>query len=254
MQDGVPASSTEKALEQIERAKVGGGRLLSREGEPNPFKHAMVTMGAQPFTGGPKSSSNIVTGSNMGEISVELIKSEDRNRTAPQISALWRERIGPLPGIKQLYFGGVAAGGSKTAIGVEISGQDLNRMTQAAQAIKERLGTYEGLFDISDTYAGGKRELKLKLKPEGRALGLTHADLGRQVRQAYYGEEIQRIQRDRDEVKVMLRYPLADRKTLTALDNLEYVHPTGSRRLLPRWQPSNWDGATRRLIEPTATE
>ena len=178
-------------------------------------------MGAQPFTGGPKSSSNIVTGSNMGEISVELIKSEDRNRTAPQISALWRERIGPLPGIKQLYFGDVAAGGSRTAIDIEISGQDLNRMTQAAKAIKERLATYEGLFDISDTYAGGKRELKLRLKPEGRALGLTHADLGRQVRQAYYGEEIQRIQRDRDEVKVMLRYPLADRKTLTALDNLQ---------------------------------
>ena len=140
----------------------------------------------------------------MGEISVELIKSEERNRTAPQISALWRERIGPLPGIKQLYFGDVAAGGSRTAIDIEISGQDLNRMKLAAKAIKERLATYEGLFDISDTYAGGKRELKLRLKPEGRALGLTHSDLGRQVRQAYYGEEIQRIQRDRDEVKVML--------------------------------------------------
>jgi multidrug efflux pump subunit AcrB len=220
MQDGVPASSTEKALDQIERARLEVIDFLSKEGEPNPFKHTMVTMGAQPFTGGPKSSSNIVTGSNMGEISVELIKSEERNRTAPQISALWRERIGPLPGIKQLYFGDVAAGGSRTAIDIEISGQDLNNMTQAAMAIKARLATYQGLFDISDTYAGGKRELKLRLKPEGRALGLTHADLGRQVRQAYYGEEIQRIQRDRDEVKVMLRYPLADRKTLTALDNL----------------------------------
>jgi multidrug efflux pump subunit AcrB len=227
MQDGVPASSTEKALEEIERARLEVIDFLSSEGEPNPFKHAMATMGAQPFTGGPKGSSNIVSGSNMGEISVELIKSESRNRTAPQISALWRERIGPLPGIKQLYFGDVAAGGSRTAIDVEIGGQDLERMTQAAQVIKDRLATYEGLFDISDTYAGGKRELKLKLKPEGRALGLTHTDLGRQVRQAYYGEEIQRIQRDRDEVKVMLRYPLADRKTLTALDNLRIRSPKG---------------------------
>ena len=65
----------------------------------------MKTMGAQPFSGGPKSSSNIVTGSNLGEISVELIKSEDRTRSAPQISALWRERIGPLPGVKEMYFG-----------------------------------------------------------------------------------------------------------------------------------------------------
>ena len=151
MQDGVPASSTEKALEQIERARLEVVDFLGSEGEPNPFKHAMATMGAQPFTGGPKSSSNVVTGSNMGEISVELIKSEERNRTAPQISALWRERIGPLPGIKQLYFGDVAAGGSRTAIDIEISGQDLNRMKLAAKAIKERLATYEGLFDISDT-------------------------------------------------------------------------------------------------------
>ena len=62
--------------------------------------------------------------------------------------------------------------------------------------------------------------MKIRLKPNGHSLGLTQADLGRQVRQAYYGEEIQRIQRDRDEVKVMLRYPLADRKSLTALTNL----------------------------------
>jgi multidrug efflux pump subunit AcrB len=89
------------------------------------------------------------------------------------------------------------------------------------------LATYEGLFDISDTYSGGKREMKIRLKPNGRSLGLTQADLGRQVRQAYYGEEIQRIQRERDEVKVMLRYPLADRKTLTALSTLRVRAPNG---------------------------
>lgn len=220
MQDGVPAASTEKSLAEIEDARIKVIEFLKSEGESNPFKHTMITMGAQPFSGGPKSSSSVVSGSNMGEISVELIKSEGRNRTAPQISALWRERIGPLPGIKQLYFGDVAAGGSKTAIDIEIAGKDLNRMSLASQALKDRLNTYQGLFDISDTYSGGKRELKLRIKSEGRSLGLTQADLGRQVRQAYYGEEIQRIQRDRDEIRVMLRYPLADRKTLTALDNL----------------------------------
>ena len=227
MQDGVPAISTEKALAEIERARRKVIGFLGKEGEPNPFKHAMITMGAQPFAGGPKSSSNIVSGSNMGEISVELIKSEGRTRSAPEISALWRERIGPLPGIKQLYFGDVAAGGTRTAIDIEIAGHDLDSMTAASKEIKERLGTYDGLFDISDTYGGGKRELKLKLKPEGRSLGLTQADLGRQVRQAYYGEEIQRIQRDRDEVKVMLRYPLEDRKTLTALNSLRIRTPQG---------------------------
>ena len=187
----------------------------------------MKTMGAQPFSGGPKSSSNIVTGSNMGEISVELIKSEERTRTAPQISALWRERINPLPGLKEMYFGDVAAGGSRTAIDIEISGNNLEKMSLAAEKLKAKLENYEGLFDISDTYSGGKREMKIQINPNGRSLGLTQADLGRQVRQAYYGEEIQRVQRDRNEVKVMLRYPLSERKTLTALSNIRIRTPIG---------------------------
>ena len=72
-----------------------------------------------------------------------------------------------------------------------------------------------------------KRELKLKLNSAGRALGLTESDLGRQVRQAYYGEEIQRLQRDREELKVMLRYPLQDRKSLSALESLRIRTPEG---------------------------
>ena len=227
MQDGVPAKTTEKAILEVERARLEVVDYLEQQEEPNPFRYVMKTMGAQPFSGGPKSSSNIVTGSNLGEISVELIKSEDRTRSAPQISALWRERIGPLPGVKEMYFGDVAAGGSRTAIDIEIAGHDLEKMSVAADKLKNKLATYEGLFDISDTYSGGKREMKIRLKPNGRSLGLTQSDLGRQVRQAYYGEEIQRIQRDREEVKVMLRYPLADRKTLTALSNLRVRAPNG---------------------------
>ena len=227
MQDGVPPSATENSIALVEKARLEVIDYLKSQGEPNPFKYDMITMGAQPFSGGPKSSSNIVSGSNIGEISVELIKSEDRTRTAPQISALWRQRIAPLPGVKQLYFGDVAAGGSKTALDIEIAGQDLSAMTKAAYALKEQFKTYQGLFDISDTYSGGKRELKLNLNSLGYSLGLSQAALGRQVRQAYYGEEIQRLQRDREEIKVMLRYPLKDRKSLSALSSLRVRTPKG---------------------------
>ena len=225
MQDGVPAETTEKALLEVERARLEVVDYLVGQNEPNPFRHVMKTMGAQPFSGGPKSSSNIVTGSNMGEISVELIKSEKRTRSAPQISSLWRQRIGPMPGVKEMYFSDVAAGGSRTAIDIEIAGHDLEKMSEATEKLKAKLATYNGLFDISDTYSGGKREMKIRLNANGRSLGLTQADLGRQIRQAYYGEEIQRIQRERDEVKVMLRYPLADRKSLTALSSLRVRAP-----------------------------
>ena len=147
MQDGAPAATTENALLEVERARLEVVEYLQNLNEPNPFRYVMKTMGAQPFSGGPKSSSNIVTGSNMGEISVELIKSEERTRTAPQISALWRERINPLPGLKEMYFGDVAAGGSRTAIDIEISGNNLDKMSLAAEKMK-RTENYEGLFDI----------------------------------------------------------------------------------------------------------
>jgi multidrug efflux pump subunit AcrB len=227
MQDGVPAATTEKSIAVIERARLEVVKYLKSQGEPNPFKYNMTTMGAQPFSGGPKGSSEVATASNMGEISVELIKSEDRTRSAPQISGLWRERIGPLPSVKKLFFGDVAAGGSKTAIDIEIAGQNLTDMKHAAQRLKVHFNKYEGLFDISDSYSGGKKELRLNLNSAGRALGLTESDLGRQVRQAYYGEEIQRLQRDREELRVMLRYPLEDRKSLSALESLRVRTPKG---------------------------
>ena len=77
MQDGVPAQTTEKAILEVERARLEVIDFLNEQNEPNPFRYVMKTMGAQPFSGGPKSSSNIVTGSNLGEVSVELIKSEN---------------------------------------------------------------------------------------------------------------------------------------------------------------------------------
>ncbi len=227
MQDGVPAETTQKALAEVERARLETIDYLIEQKEPNPFRYVMKTMGAQPFSGGPREDADIATGSNRGEISVELIKSEDRTRSAPQISALWRERIGPLPGLKQLFFGDVAAGGSKTAIDLEIAGQDLKAMGVAADLVKKKLASYEGIFDVTDTYSGGKREMKIEINANGLALGLTQADLGSQIRQAYYGEEIQRIQKERDEVKVMLRYPLKDRKTLTALHDLRVRTSSG---------------------------
>ena len=105
MQDGAAADHCKNALLEVERARLEVVEYLQNLNEPNPFRYVMKTMGAQPFSGGPKSSSNIVTGSNMGEISVELIKSEERTRTAPQISALWRENKSTA-GLKEMYFGG----------------------------------------------------------------------------------------------------------------------------------------------------
>jgi multidrug efflux pump subunit AcrB len=97
-----------------------------------------------------------------------------------------------------------------------------------AAEIKEQLATYPGVREISDSYRAGKAEVELDVTAEGQAAGLTLADLGRQVRQAFFGEEAQRIQRGRDEVKVMVRYPEAERRSLGALERLRIRLPDGT--------------------------
>ena len=83
-----------------------------------------------------------------------------------------------------------------------------------ANRLKAELGTFAGVYQISDSFRDGKRQLELDIKPQAEILGLTRRDLARQVRQAFYGEEAQRIQRGRDDVRVMVRYPEDERRSL----------------------------------------
>ena len=93
--------------------------------------------------------------------------------------------------------------------------------------MKARLLQYPDLFDISDTFENGKPELKMKIKPEAELLGLTMTDLARQARQSFFGSEAQRIQRGREDVRVMVRYPLRERSSLSNLESMRVRTPTG---------------------------
>ena len=104
---------------------------------------------------------------------------------------------------------------------------DLDRLRAAAVAVKQRLLEYSGVYEVTDSFRAGKEEVKLGIKPSAEALGLTLQDLGRQVRQAFYGEEAQRIQRGRDDVRVMVRYPRDERRSLGDLENMRIRTPDG---------------------------
>ena len=93
--------------------------------------------------------------------------------------------------------------------------------------LKAKLAEYPGVFDIGDSFQGGKDEIQLDILPAAETLGLTLDDLARQVRQAFYGAEAQRIQRGRDDVRVMVRYPESERRSLSDLDNLRIRTPDG---------------------------
>ena len=105
-------------------------------------------------------------------------------------------------------------------IEIRLTGPDVEDLKEAAEVIRNRLAQFEGLYDIRDTFTESKREIKIHLKERVRILGLTTADLARQVRQGFYGEEIQRVQRDREDIRIMVRYPREER---VSLGNLELI-------------------------------
>ncbi len=108
-----------------------------------------------------------------------------------------------------------------------MSGANYQRLEQAAVELEAELGEYTGVFDIRNTALAGGDEIKLTIKPEAEALGLTMSSLGRQVRQAFYGEEAQRIQRGKNEIKVMVRYPREERRSVADLENMRIRTPGG---------------------------
>ena len=111
---------------------------------------------------------------------------------------------------------------------MQLTGPEVEELTLLANQLKQELGTYAGVYEISDSFRAGKKEIKLNIKPAAEMLGLTLADLGRQVRQAFYGEEAQRMQRGRDDVRVMVRYPEARRRSVSDLENMRIRTPEGA--------------------------
>ncbi|MBN2887676.1 MAG: efflux RND transporter permease subunit [Chromatiaceae bacterium] len=157
--------------------------------------------------------------SELGQVSLELAPPEERalTVTTSEIVSAWRRAIGPIPGAKELNFRAeIGRGGAP--IDVQLTGQNFAALSEVADAVRRRLAEYPGLFDIQDSFQDSKAEIKLAIRPEAELLGLSVDDLGRQVRQAFFGAEAQRIQRGRDDVRVMVRYPEAERRSVASLD------------------------------------
>jgi multidrug efflux pump subunit AcrB len=191
-----------------------------------------TTIGDQPASrgGGPVRGTGVGGGTHLAEVNIELISSEERNsktESATKMENRWRELVSEIPGVSSLTFmSRIVSTGE--AINVELSHQNFDTLLTVVEQLKSILREYNGVTDIADSFEEGKAELKLELKDTGRALGLTLADLARQVRQGFYGEEAQRIQRGRDDIRVMVRYPEAERKSLADIENMRIRLPGGT--------------------------
>jgi multidrug efflux pump subunit AcrB len=224
MPPGTPVDVTADAMKTLE-----GSALVLRdelaedaaEDEPAPIQHIFTAIGDQPFTSrrGPMGQAVGMAKSNVGEIAIQLAPSEDRSINSAEIVRRWREMTPPIPDVIELtYTSSIFSAGE--AINVQLSGLNIDHLQMAADRLKAELGNYAGVIDIADTFRAGKQEVKLSVKPTAEAFGITLVDLARQVRQAFYGEEAQRIQRGRDDVRVMVRYPKEDRRSIGDLENM----------------------------------
>lgn len=163
-----------------------------------------------------------------GSMVVELSKSENRSWNAYEISNRWREKVGEIAGAKELRISASTNPGGRP-IDYRLTSSNIGQLELAATELAERLREYEGVYNIESTLDSAAQEVRLQIRPEAQALGLTQADLGRQVRQAFYGEEAQRIQRGRDEIRVMVRYPLTERRSLANLEQMRIRAPDGGQ-------------------------
>lgn len=207
MSQGTSKKRTETVLKQVENALLHLDRDISQQhGKPSGmvFKHRLA------FTEGQ------VT----GKVIVELVKDEDSVISGKQMLKKWTEYVGEIPGATHFGTMALTGPGQGPDISLKLVGSELDKLRMATDELAAKLAAYDGVSDIRNSIEEGNREIKFKLKPLGQNLGLSQADLGRQLRQSYYGEEVQRVQRGDDEVRVILRYDRDSRELLYSLSQL----------------------------------
>ncbi|MFT5563109.1 MAG: multidrug efflux pump subunit AcrB [Litorivivens sp.] len=223
MPEGINVKATEAGAKQIEDAARELGRQLDGElgfknGE-SAFQNILASIGSNAArSNGPPSRG--AGGSHLAEVVLELVPVEDRaGITATELSDRWRKMVGPIPDAVELQFNASSFSAGQPLL-IKLKGRDVEELRLAAASLREELSRYPGVLDLSDSFRAGKQEVKLDIRESAKPLGLTLNDLARQVRQAFYGEEAQRIQRDSDDVRVMVRYPEAERRSLGNLEEM----------------------------------
>ena len=162
-----------------------------------------------------------------GYFFVELAGGEDREVTPQAVEQRWRSEVGEIPGARELRFMSTMHMGGGPPIDFKLAGRDFGQLERAAADLEEHLAGFDGVFEIQVSANAGPEEVRLAIKPEAEASGLTLQELGRQVRTAFYGAEAQRIQRGDQEVRVMVRYPRSERQSLGNLENMWVRTPDG---------------------------
>lgn len=225
MPSGTPMERTRQVVEQVERA---ARQMLAEQDAGRPedapplLEHTASIIGAQFGNRGGVGDS----GGHLAHVFVQLLEGEKREISSAVLNNLWRKRVGTVADAESLVFKSeIHSAGSPVEVHLSLDDHDL--LLDAADELKAELEAFAGVFDITDSFMPGKMEMQLSLKPEAANLGLKLNDLARQVRHAFYGAEALRFQRDKNEVKVLVRYPDEERRSLGNVEQMRIRTPGG---------------------------
>ncbi len=224
MPSGTPMERTLEVVKYVEQAAVEVLNEKDRdrpEDAPPLLEHTASIIG---YHFGSRGASE--SGGHLAQVFVQLLEGEKRDISSVLLNNRWREQVGKIPDAESLVFKSeIHSAGN--AVEVHLSLDNHEQLVKAADALKAELHGFSGVFDISDSFLPGKMEMQLAFKAEAANLGLKLNDLARQVRHAFYGAEALRFQRDKNEVKVLVRYPDEERRSLANVEEMRIRTPEG---------------------------
>ncbi len=218
MPSGTPFETTRKNMITIKHAIADTRQQLIQDYGYDLYESTSLSIGEQISNSSPASSSNSSQSNNIGGANIQLISSQNRDLSASKIEAMIRKRVGDIPNAEELTYRSSMMG-DEPDIEVDLAHPDHHLLVEAADSLQRSLKTIDGTTGILDSFEAGKSEYVFELNQHGLAVGLTPAELGQQLRSAFFGLEAQRLQRGASEVLVYVRYPKHDREDLTALSN-----------------------------------
>ncbi len=230
--DGTPSSVTDAATQRMEKAILAVSEKHSA-GEVKLVQTVHRVVGSASNEGGGGGfGGGGGEGSHLGHIQVQLADNTLRDQNSQEVLTLWREELGEIPGVESLLFKTESKGPGGNAIEFKLlaSADHMSDLEAMVEATKRKLSTYTGVTDVDDDSRPGKWELQMRSRAEGVAMGVPLQQIARTVRASYYGEEVMRLQRGRHEVKLMVRYPEEDRRSLAMLDEIRVNGGDGVQR------------------------
>ena len=222
MADGTTAQRTFEVARELELAGFQAIKRLSleRAGDAPPLASGVtLTVGMERYleSGGINPDPTLNPQADIATVEFKLTSAQERQVSTSEVVQAWRDEVGFLPYARSISFTGSLLE-LANPVEVMLSHPDPERLAQVANLVVNGLRSLDGVFDVRSDHAPGVKEVQLELLPEARTLDLTLEDMAQQARAAFFGTEALRVQRGREEVRVYVRLPAAERTAITDVE------------------------------------